>query len=1002
MYKLLLFIAFLLNSYFTGAQSSEYLFQRLGVKDGLFEETVHAIQQDAKGFLWLNFRTLIQRYDGTRMLNFYPGTQLPEGNVRAMMMDKKNRLWLLSGDASLGYLDPDNFKFHPVKVNIPKGFNSIVTGAYINRKGEIMLGWNKQGFITYNDETGVADKANNPFILPKGWEPIHIWQDVAFNYWVGTVNGLLKYNPLKKTTSYRGHNADNDPAIKAFEEERNINACYVDNRNNCWVITWEDGLKILSYNTKNGKQIDWSKKIDPVVNKYYVPYGFTETTGGNLWLTGISLFCKINTADESVQVIPQQSSAEYSILYDNIFTLYEDKEKNIWAGTNKGLFRFNPHVQLFNIIANKKPGNAKAITTEVTDFLETQDGELLVSTWGNGIFSYDQKLQSIASASIFQQKRMDGTMVWSMVQRANGDVWCGMQGHALSIFEAATKRFIKQTIPLAEGKTIGQLAVDNNGNIWMGTHGGAVIKWDASLNTFTKQLQLNALISRIYVDSNNRIWVGTDRDGLYVLNSKTGKVLQHYTSSAPKNKKLLINGIADLVQYNESIFFIAGNGLSMLNTTTNRFEYFTIANGLPSANITNLLKDKNGFVWMTSGAGIVSYHPIRKKLSHYNAADGLPNYNFISGAAGVLNNGNIVFGTNRDFLVFNPDELSSHVYLPPKVHISGLEIMGVTMNVDSISRLTVIDLNADQHSFKVLTSTLQYKDYYAVHYMLEGIDIKWKEAGKANTIEYNYLPPGNYTLKLTCLGDNGAASEITSLSFHIAAPFYRQWWFYSMVTLVVSGLLFWLDRERIQRKEAMLKMRSDIATNLHKEINTALSNINILSEMAKIKADKDIEKSKEFIEQIHGKSQTMMIAMDDMLWAISPENDSMEKSVVRMQEFIDSVNNRYGINIEMLVEEKVKLLKVNMHLRYEAIIMFKEGISVLLKAGARNCNIHLRMEKQKLLYIIECKNNGSDVQQLNFFLNGQEFKKRLNAIHATMDLEVYKSVTVLKFSIQLY
>lgn len=80
-------------SYCTGfAQESPYLFQRLSVKDGLFEETVHAVQQDAKGFIWLNFRTLIQRYDGHRLINFYQGVQLPEGNVRAMVIDKKKQV----------------------------------------------------------------------------------------------------------------------------------------------------------------------------------------------------------------------------------------------------------------------------------------------------------------------------------------------------------------------------------------------------------------------------------------------------------------------------------------------------------------------------------------------------------------------------------------------------------------------------------------------------------------------------------------------------------------------------------------------------------------------------------------------------------------------------------------------------------------------------------------------------------------------------------------------
>ncbi|MEI2748960.1 MAG: hypothetical protein V9E88_13185 [Ferruginibacter sp.] len=77
------------------AQQPHYLFQRLGVKDGLFEDVVHSIQQDAKGFIWLNLRNLIQRYDGHRFMNFFPGIDLPEGNVRAMLIDKKNRLWLL-------------------------------------------------------------------------------------------------------------------------------------------------------------------------------------------------------------------------------------------------------------------------------------------------------------------------------------------------------------------------------------------------------------------------------------------------------------------------------------------------------------------------------------------------------------------------------------------------------------------------------------------------------------------------------------------------------------------------------------------------------------------------------------------------------------------------------------------------------------------------------------------------------------------------------------------
>jgi len=976
------------------AQQPNYLFHRLGVKDGLFEETVHAVQQDAKGFLWLNFRTLIQRYDGYRMLNFYPGNQLPEGNIRAMAMDKKNRLWLVSGDASLGYLDPDNFKYHPVKINIPKGYNRIITGAYLNKQNEMMLLWGKDGFMMYSDHTKMADTSNNPFQLPAGWTPIHVWQDDELNYWIGTVNGLVKYNSGKKTLSYRGHNEDNDPAIKAFEQVKNINSVYRDRSNNFWAITWEGGLKILCYNSNTGKQTDWVSKINSGLKKYYVPFGFMETSGNELWLSGMNLFCKINTADETVQVIPQQPTAEFSMLYDQIFSLFEDREKNIWVATNKGLFRFNPMGQLFTILSNR-PVGSPAIETETTDFLETSDGKLLVSTWGSGIFPYQQPLKTLIPARTTLQHQTAGTMVWSMVQRSNGDLWCGMQNGELFIVEAATQWLIKESPEEAAGKTIRQLALDKNGNIWMGTAAGAVLQWDAAQRKYSKFLQADALISRLYVDAQNRVWVGTDRDGLYCLNGTDGKLLQHYTSTDPPNKKLMINGVADILQYNDSIFYIAGNGLNILNTRTNQFQYYTVAKGLHSANISNLLKDKNGYIWMTSGSGIMSYHPGKKRLSLYDAKDGVPSYNFNAGAAAVLKNGQVLFGTNKDFLLFNPEELTSRIYSPPKVHFTTIEIMGEQGNADSLARLSIIKLKPHQNSFRVVVSTLYYKDLYAMHYMLEGIDKGWKRADNDGTIEYNYLPPGKYTLKLTCFREDGTPGEITSLPLLIAAPFYRTWWFYTLMALLAGALLFWFDRQRIKRREAVHKMRTDIAGNLHQEVNTALQNINILSEMARIKADKDIDKSKEFIEQIHGKSQTMMTAMDDMLWSIDPVNDTMEKTILRMQEFIDSLSNRQEALISLLVDQRVKKLNLNMQLRHDAFILFRESLRHIVAAGVRDCKVHLATEKNNLLFTVQCSNTGANMQQLNNLLHSIDMEQRIKNINGTLDTAIHKSNTVL-------
>jgi len=103
-----------------------------------------------------------------------------------------------------------------------------------------------------------------------------------------------------------------------------------------------------------------------------------------------------------------------------------------------------------------------------------------------------------------------------------------------------------------------------------------------------------------------------------------------------------------------------------------------------------------------------------------------------------------------------------------------------------------------------------------------------------------------------------------------------------------------------------------------------LSNISLLSEMAKIKADKDIVRSKEYIDQINDKSKRMIDAMDNMLWSLNPENDSIGKTILCMKDCTDGLQNTHGTNIQMEVDERVKSLKLDMKARNEFFLIFKE------------------------------------------------------------------------------
>jgi signal transduction histidine kinase len=170
----------------------------------------------------------------------------------------------------------------------------------------------------------------------------------------------------------------------------------------------------------------------------------------------------------------------------------------------------------------------------------------------------------------------------------------------------------------------------------------------------------------------------------------------------------------------------------------------------------------------------------------------------------------------------------------------------------------------------------------------------------------------------------------------------------------------------MKRKDALVKMRNTIADSLHHDVSTVLNNINVLSEIARIKTDSDPLKSKEFIDQIHDKSGSMIVAMDDMLWSINPANDSMEKVVERLQEFIEGLNLENNTKILLEVEEKVKALQLDMRVRHQLLILFKESIHHLIYTEAEIYKIRLKVVLSVLDFSIDFFSSNLNRQSIKY------------------------------------
>jgi Y_Y_Y domain len=434
---------------------------------------------------------------------------------------------------------------------------------------------------------------------------------------------------------------------------------------------------------------------------------------------------------------------------------------------------------------------------------------------------------------------------------------------------------------------------------------------------------------------------------------------------------------------------IAGGGLNFYDTKKNTIRHITAADGLPSDLVVSLEKDKAGYVWIGMVTGLCRMNIFKNTFTFYNRSDGMAGDNFEISTNYQLPDGRLLFGSSNDFVVFNPQDIKS-TSEPPDVSITGFKVVNNSMSVDSLMKLDKIELQANENSITISYSILSYfnKNKLVYYYMLEGIDKEWKKGNELNEAIYNYLPANTYTFKIRAENADAISSKnITTLKIKISPPFWKSWWFYALLTITCIVVFYLADRERMLRIRSTQKLRTDIALNLHHDVNTALGNINLLSEMARMKADRDIVKSKELIEQISHKSTDMMIAMDDMLWVIDPANDSMEKTILRMTEFIDALRNHHEAEIDMVVDEKVKSLKLDMKGRHGFFFIFKTALRCMVQySGARQTLINIDLQKDGLCLKMHSeaviKNSDS-----HSFACMEEMRTHAAAINAELDMQ---------------
>ncbi|MCZ8355398.1 MAG: tetratricopeptide repeat protein [Cyclobacteriaceae bacterium] len=182
-----------------------------------------------------------------------------------------------------------------------------------------------------------------------------------------------------------------------------------------------------------------------------------------------------------------------------------------------------------------------------------------------------------------------------------------------------------------------------------------------------------------------------------------------------------------------------------------------------------------------------------------------------------------------------------------------------------------------------------------------------------------------------------------------------------LISVVIIGALL-INRyrviNRLKRQEELERMRQKIAKDLHDDMGSTLSSINIMSKVAMNESNNVL-----YLQKISTYSARIMETMSDMVWSINPGNDSLEQVIVRMREFANEVLDSQHIEFE-LTETIPQGIVLDSEKRKNIFLIFKEAINNAAKySQAKNVRVTLAYSQNHLFMKVSDDGIGFDVAQ---------------------------------------
>ena len=358
--------------------------------------------------------------------------------------------------------------------------------------------------------------------------------------------------------------------------------------------------------------------------------------------------------------------------------------------------------------------------------------------------------------------------------------------------------------------------------------------------------------------------------------------------------------------------------------------HYTSDDGLSSNEILCLTEDQWGRIYAGTNRGVDRLDAERGSFMRYTTDDGLSGGSVWDAYRDRL--GALWFATDRGIsrLIPAPDP----VPFASPILITHLWAMGVPQPVSELGETSVekLKLAPGQNEVRIEFAGLDFRPGGTLRYQyqLEGADRDWSAPTAERTVFYAHLASGTYRFLVRAVNSNGIASvRPASVAFMILPPLWQRTWFLALALLAASGMAWTAHCFRVRRLLEVERLRTRIATDLHDDIGSSLSQIAVLTEVIR-QAGPD-EPVTEPLTTMGNLSRDLLNSMNDIVWAINPKRDYLADLTSRMRRFAADALTPRGIDFRFAAPDGQDDTRLGGDLRREIFLIFKESVNNIVR-----------------------------------------------------------------------